>query len=527
MSHIKLDRIVCATPDGRILFPELSDTISNEVVGLVGRNGCGKSTLLRTIAGQLAPYAGSASSDGTVYLVSQTSYPDRMTVGQLLGVQKALEVLDRLEYGLSGQNDLEAADWTLPARLEKVLSDCGLVALDMERPVNSLSGGERNRAKTAAVLLARPDILLLDEPTNDLDTDGRKLIANVIGDWTGPVLVASHDRDLLENVDRIIELSTAGILSVEGGWSAFMAARETHRTLARNALDQARSDAKAASKARQGKIERLDQRSRQGRQSAARRDASRLEINAKRERAESTSARNRAVGDQRFLGAQSNLKLAEAAVERVTPVEIALPQCGLLSSHVVLEAEALTCEYDDRTVFEALSLKIVGAERIFLGGCNGSGKSSLARILAGQALPKQGAVHADYSRVAVLDQHLDMLLPTKTAFQEMQRHSPDLDRNGTHAVLAKFGFRADWASRKISEMSGGEKVRLALACLFSGEKPPHLLILDEPTNHLDIYAIETLEKALLDYDGALLCITHEDAFRRNLKLSRSIELAAR
>ena len=354
MPHIQLDRVVCTTPDGTDLFPELTESVSDEVVGLVGRNGCGKSTLLRTIAGELAPSRGAVRLDGTCALVSQRNYTDDTTIAQALGVESQLEIHDRFERGEPTLQDHDVVDWALPALLEKTLADCGLPALSMHRPATSLSGGERNRLKFAAAMLLQPDILLLDEPTNDLDADGRALVDGLIERFSGPVLVASHDRAVLDKVDRIIELTPVGNLSVAGGWTNFTIEREANRERVRKSLELAKADAKSAARAQQLKSERQAQRDRQGRQFAARRDASKLEINARKEQAQSTSARSSAVGQQKSSEAREAVAIAEKAVERVTPVRIELPPCGLQISHVVLEAERLSCEYDGRILFEGL-----------------------------------------------------------------------------------------------------------------------------------------------------------------------------
>ncbi|NVE93857.1 ABC-F family ATP-binding cassette domain-containing protein [Altererythrobacter lutimaris] len=524
MSHVLLDRVVLAASDGSVLVPEITATIAHETVGLVGRNGCGKTTLMRTIAGDIAPMSGSINLDGIPALMHQRPFPEGTSVAQALGVEAQLEIQNRFESGSPLEADFDAVDWNVSSQLNQAMSVCGLEALDLTRKVEQLSGGERNRLKTAALLIRQPDILLLDEPTNDLDTDGRAFVYSLLESWDGPVFVATHDRDLLENVDRIIELSPLGTFCVSGGWDVFEEAREAERERANQAFEKARADVASAQRARQASVEKQQSRDRQGRQSAMRRDHSRLEINAKKERAQATLARNRAVGGDRLEHAARAQEKAASDVAKVTPIRIELPLSHLSASRVVLKAKGLCAKAAGRQLFGPLDFTIIGPERILICGPNGSGKSTLARFLSGMDNPAIGSVEIDKASVGFLDQHLELLHPEETALQAMQRLNEALDPNALHAALARFGFRSVWGDRIVASLSGGEKVRLALACLFSGETAPYALVLDEPTNHLDIASVEMLEEALSSYDGAIICITHDQRFRQNLRPHRILDL---
>ena len=278
MSHILLDRVTLAAPDGSVLVPEITATVAHETVGLVGSNGCGKTTLLSAVAGDLPPLSGVISLDGVPALMQQGAYPEGASVAQALGAQTQLEMLERFERGLPREADHNAVDWNFPARLDEALASVGLEALDLKRSVEGLSGGERNRLKLAELLLRQPDILLLDEPTNDLDADGRALIYSLLESWDGPVLVASHDRELLDHADRIVELSSVGTLTVSGGWSAFEVAREAERERASRALERAKAEEASALRARQASIEKQQSHARKGKETAKRRDRSSLEV---------------------------------------------------------------------------------------------------------------------------------------------------------------------------------------------------------------------------------------------------------
>ena len=217
-AFLVLDSISLATPDGRPLFDGLTLALGRERTGLVGRNGCGKSTLLRLIAGEIEPAGGSLQRIGSIGMLAQLA-DERLTVDEALGVAGDLARLRRLERGEGSLDDAADADWTLETRLQAALVEAGLPSLSLHRPIASLSGGERTRLALARLLIEAPDLLLLDEPTNNLDADGRQAVAQLLERWQGGVLVASHDRALLERVDRIVELTPIGISIFGGAWS--------------------------------------------------------------------------------------------------------------------------------------------------------------------------------------------------------------------------------------------------------------------------------------------------------------------
>ena len=227
-ASVILDSISLSTPDGRPLFDGLTLALGRERTGLVGRNGCGKSTLLRLISGETEPSRGRIHRNGSIGVLAQ-HIDERLDVAQALGVDDALARLQRLERGEGSPDDAEDADWTLEGRIAAALVDTGLPALPLHRPIATLSGGERTRVALARLLIEAPDLLLLDEPTNNLDADGRTAVADLLAQWQGGAIVASHDRELLERVDRIVELTPVGVTVFGGGWSAFAEAREATR----------------------------------------------------------------------------------------------------------------------------------------------------------------------------------------------------------------------------------------------------------------------------------------------------------
>ncbi|HJS40141.1 MAG TPA: ATP-binding cassette domain-containing protein, partial [Sphingomicrobium sp.] len=220
-ASISLSQLSWSTPEGRSLFSNLDLSFGALRTGLAGRNGVGKSTLLRLIEGSLAPQAGKVTVAGSLGMLSQTvQVAADETVADLFGASDALAVLRRAEEGLAGIGELAAADWTLESRLEAALARVGLDASAGTR-LAALSGGQMTRVKLAALVFKEPDFILLDEPTNNLDREGRAAVAALMAGWRGGAIVVSHDRELLETMDAIVELTSLGATTYGGNWSHY------------------------------------------------------------------------------------------------------------------------------------------------------------------------------------------------------------------------------------------------------------------------------------------------------------------
>ncbi len=523
-NYLTLDQVGAATPDGRVLFDNLTLAVGAERIGLVGRNGSGKSTLLRLIAGEGEPASGSIHRTAKAATLDQRWPDETISIAQALGVADGLALLARFERGEAEADDIANADWTLDARIAGTLAEVGLPHIALDRTLSTLSGGERTRVAVARLLLKQPDLLLLDEPTNNLDAAGRRAIAELLTNWRGAAIVASHDRALLEDMDRIVELTPVGMTVFGGGWSAFAEQREAQRIAAEAALEKAEGDLKRVSGAIQQQKERKDRKDSRGRAARAKGDAPKMLLDAKKARAEATQGQNTRIAERQMAEANEALEAARRKLEILTPLSVATPSVGLPAQKQVLQFEDVIVHLGGRRLFGPLSFKVVGPERIHVAGRNGSGKTTLLKLITGQVAPSAGEIRKLDGRIALLDQHSDTLDGGATLLANMQAANPELGDNDAYAALARFAFRNKAASQLAGTLSGGERLRAALACLLASRSPPQLLLLDEPTNHLDIASIEVIEDALREYDGALIVVSHDPAFIQAIGCRRQISL---
>ncbi|MDN3310390.1 ABC-F family ATP-binding cassette domain-containing protein [Microbacterium oryzae] len=569
MPALTFDHLFFTWPDGSAALSDVSGTFGAGRTGLVGRNGSGKSTLLRLAAGELTPTAGYIARDGDVaYLPQRLTLDVDRPVADLLGVGRALAALRAIESGDVDPAHFDAVgdDWDVEARAHVALADAGLPPDALDRTVGTLSGGEAVLVAIAGIRLRSASITLLDEPTNNLDHDARLRLHHMVRTWRGALVVVSHDLALLELMDDTAELYGSE-LSVFGGaysrWRAWLDGEQ-------EAAAQAERDAdRALKKEKRQRVEaevKLARRARTARKAEAEKRVPKIVAHGRRMAAEVSAGRLSTEMREKESAAREARDAAGSRLREDDTVRIDLPDPGVSSGRRIA-----TLRSGER------AWVMQGAERVALIGPNGSGKSTLLRSLLGDgdgraatlepaavrqcgtadmsplsptsappsggprlrqcgsgdmsalsrtsAPPNEAPVaelHVEH--VGYLPQRVDGLDEDATVLEAARAAAPHTPDRELRNRLARFLLRGATVDRPVRTLSGGERFRVALARLLLADPPPQLLILDEPTNNLDIDTAEQLLEALRAYRGAVLVVSHDEAFLARLAPDLVLEL---
>ncbi|MGV9406980.1 ribosomal protection-like ABC-F family protein [Streptomyces sp. NPDC003667] len=527
--------VVCSSlsfawPDDTPVFHDLSFALPAGRTGLVAPNGSGKSTLLKLIAGELRPTAGSLTVGGTLgYLPQSLPLTGDLTVAEVLGVASVIRALDAVESGDVGEEHFATIgdDWDIEERTHAQLDRLGLADLTLDRPLSTLSGGQVVSLGLAAQLLRRPDVLLLDEPTNNLDLQARHKLYAVLSDFTGCLLLVSHDRALLDRMDRIAELNSGELRFYGGNFTAYEEAVHAEREVAEKNVRNAEQELKREKREMQQARERAERRASNAARNLKNAGLPRIFAGNMKRGAQESAGRAGQTHAARVGEAKARLDEAGRALRDEQRITLDLPDTQVPAGRTLFSGEKMQVRLGDRDVFApgGVELSIRGPERIALTGPNGAGKSTLLRLVTDDLAVDEGEIRRNDGRIAYLSQRLDLLDLDRTVAENFAAFAPERPEAERMNLLARFLFRGSRAHLPVRVLSGGERLRATLACVLCAEPAPHLLLLDEPTNNLDLVSAGQLESALDSYRGAFVVVSHDERFLAGIGVNRWLRLA--
>ena len=502
---IRLENISKSFPDGD-LFNHVNIFIKRGMrIGLVGPNGSGKTTLLRIMLGKESPDSGSIQVDKSItigYLAQDivagtgrsileevlNTYPEvRDLEGKILTLSEAIskdhnnmELINKLG---DAQHRFESlGGWNLEDKAKKILSGLGFSDEKFTQPMDVFSGGWRMRVALASILLQEPDILFLDEPTNHLDLEATIWLELFLSNWKGGLVMISHDRAFLDrSINNILEIDLKKITLYHGNYTKFTEEKalrmEQHKNAYRNQQKQIKD------------TERFIERFR--------------------------SKNTKATQVQSRVKMLDKLEKIEAPTEQKHTMNLRLPQPKRLPLNVA-SCRNVTKHYGNIEVFNNMDMLVERGQKIGLVGHNGAGKSTLLKMLAGVESVSSGAIRmgSNIDRAYYAQHQLETLDPDDTVFESIQKISPGWSETEMRTYLGSFMFSGDEIEKYVKVLSGGEKARVALARMLV--EPSHLLLLDEPTNHLDMMTRNVVERALIQFSGSIVCISHDRHFLNNV-----------
>ncbi|MDN6227200.1 ATP-binding cassette domain-containing protein [Corynebacterium flavescens] len=551
---INLHNLGLHWPDGTVCFDSLSGVFSQKLTGLIGDNGSGKTSLLRVLAGKIPPTSGSFSAPETVaYLPQDLGLDTVRTIADVFGVARLIDALSQVEAGAYSEELYEVIgqEWDLPDRLVAELAQFGFhpaqelgetSPLDLlRRPLGTLSGGESVIVALCALFSARPDFVLLDEPTNNLDGEAKKQLIKQLESSPVPIIVVSHDRELLECVEEIAELHAGTLRFFTGPFSAYEQAISQEQEAAQRQVRDAAKHRKQQLRERAAMQTRLARDERRGAKFARNKRKPGMAMGMDKNRSEQSAAKRSLAHNAAVEEAKARLDSAQRLIRDDSTVFISLPDTALPNATTTLELRlnpGLETPLEPGAQLPE-TLILAGPERLRVAGGNGVGKSTLLEAIA--AYPQRASRHDD-APVACpvpyqLAYHVDYVLGdrgyipqrilldgTRTVWETIRASNPVADPQFLRDQLAQLLFHNDRVHTSVADLSGGERFRLAFAIQLLQPVTPRLLIFDEPTNNLDLATIEWLVSVLNEFRGGLIITSHDERFCEEVGTTRTITL---
>ncbi|BCW03538.1 MULTISPECIES: ABC-F family ATP-binding cassette domain-containing protein [Gammaproteobacteria] len=525
-NFLQLQSVSFKQNNGETLFSDLSGTFTAKITALIGRNGVGKTVLAQLCAGILLPTSGTIlNSDHVFYLSQHYVISEETTVAELLGIDHVMAALRRIEQGSVLEEDFAIVgdQWAIETEALSLLAKLGLPNLLLDSPAMILSGGEQMRIRIAVAFLSQKEILILDEPSNHLDHSQKEKLWDLMQLWTGTIILISHDRFFLNQLTNIVELTPSGLEWFTGSYEEYRIYKAEAAERAVEILNSVKSQEKQRQAVIQQQIERQQKRTSAANKARGNQNQAKILMDAQKNRSDLTSGKTQQKLDRIQKEGQSRIDSARANLDTATSIH--LHQIPALTNQpdIAVKLENIQLPFMPSDL-EALNQVIRSGERIAIVGDNGIGKTLLLKVIAGSLSPESGqATH--YVKTAYLDQHLTILNPQQSVLEQISQGRTKDEISQLRMQLAQLGLTASHIERESQYLSGGEKLKAALAMILYDQTPSGLLLLDEPSNHLDLESLSALEAMLNHYQGTLIIISHDATFLSNIGIESQLHRA--
>lgn len=500
---------------------------SGRKVSVIGNNGTGKSTLLKLIAGELNISSGSIHCVSTPYYIPQQIGITGISVSQALGISDKIEALQAIYNGSDKYEyyDILANDWGIESRCRTALDTWGLSNIEISTPIDSLSGGEKTKLFLAGIIIHKPCTIILDEPTNHLDYTSRKKLYEYISISKATIIVVSHDITLLNLLDETCELSPKGLKIYGGNYDFYKAQKKIEEQAFNQQINAEKTALQLAQKKAQEVRERQAKRINRGAKEIS--GIPRIVLKGRGDKGENTGAKLSEKHAGIISSKQQNLSELRQKQSITCELKLDFDNTLLHNGKMLISVCGINFKYKEKGFLweNPFDIEIRSGERIHLKGDNGTGKTTLIKLLIAELLPSVGEVmKGDFSFV-YLDQEYSKIRTSQTILelaQEYNRHN--LLDHEIKLRLHRALFLKDMWDKPCQILSGGERMRLYLCCLMISNHIPDLFILDEPTNNLDLLSLDILTETIKNYKGTLLVISHDKRFIEEVGITRVFEL---
>lgn len=510
--------------DGHSLFPSLSMTLDHSVVGLVGQNGSGKSILASLLTKEVSSTSGVVNHYGSVGRLKQLDSLDGLssqsTICDFLGVREKLVALDRIEQGQCYPEDFACIgdDWGLKSDLIEQLKCLGLPS-DPYLPCHLLSGGQITRLALYQLFQSNHDFLILDEPSNHLDYEAKQWLIKKIKHFNGGVLLISHDRELLSIVDCVYALNQQGLTRYGGNYDAYERQHRQDVEALDNRIAKASSELKKRHRTEQLNREKAQQRAAKGKQVLRSGSQPKILQDAKKNKAERANAKHAAMLSNQAQRVQQTIKELKQQQDQTKPQYFSLDKSERHASTLLRLFDVRLAHVD----VSALTYFLEYGDKVWLTGKNGSGKSTLLKSILGDVGIQSGEIQVN-AQLCYLDQHFSLLDPTQSILNNVSSLCVHLSEVDIRTYLAGMGFRRDRVHLLVDQLSGGERMKVAML-IVSHQQGNTLLLLDEPDNHLDLDSKRLLAQMLCEHKGSFIMVSHDNYFADEAGMNRCLTLS--